>query len=343
MLHCTFVRYSLALLVLLSLGCGEGASSDQDTLLGVQPTTIAGVDSLILRDPQNPELYVLRGRMHEAMDSMGLAVNDHKRAIQLDSTSTRWRLALGDLYYRHVDLPKAEVQFQHAMRLAPDSNEARLKLSELRLVKGEFVEAMQLANDALRIDDQNARAYFLKGWIHRQAGDTALAISSYRTAVERDPDLYEAYVALGLIHADKQDPLAMQYYNAAIELRPRSVEAWYDKGMFAQETGQDSIALECYARIKEIDPKNPTAWYNTGFVLLEHLDRIPEARAEFNQAIAVLPTYAFAYYNRGLTYELENELDSALVDYKKALALRPDMDLAAEGLSRLQAKGLRVR
>jgi tetratricopeptide (TPR) repeat protein len=270
-------------------------------------------------------------------------VNDWKRAITLDSTTARWRIGLGDLYFRKVDLPKAEVQFNKAVQLAPDSTTARLKLAEIRLLRGAYTEAMQMANEALRLDDQNARAYFLKGWIHREAGDTALAISSYRTAVERDRDFYEAYIALGLIHAAKGDPLALQYYNSAVELRPNSVEAWYDRGMYAQESGSDSLALACYARIKEIDPNNPTAWYNTGYVLLEHLDRPAEARAEFSQAIAVMPTYAAAYYNRGLTYELEGRLDSALTDYKLALALQPTFDLAAEGLGRLQAKGIRIR
>jgi tetratricopeptide (TPR) repeat protein len=340
MVHRSLIKTAPLLIASLFFGCGTDTPSTDPVKV---PTTIAEVNALIVEDPRNPVNYGLRARIHEANDSLGAAVKDWNRAILLDSTTTKWRIALGDLYYRKVDLSNAEIQFIQAMRVAPDSNVARLKLAELRLLKAEFTEAMELTNDALRIDDQNARAYFLKGWIHRQAGDTALAISSYRTAVERDPNMYDAYVALGLLHAAKRDPLAMAYYHAATELRPASVEAWYARGIFAQETGKDSIALACYDRIKAIDPKNPTSWYNSGYVLLEHLDRIPEARAEFSQAIEVLPTYAAAYYNRGLTYELENNLDSALVDYKKALALQPDMDLAADGLGRLQARGLRVR
>jgi len=203
------------------------------------------------------------------------------------------------------------------------------------------VDAMAEVNDALRIDDQNARGYFLKGWIHREAGDTSLAISSYRTATERDPSYYDAYAALARLHAAKADPLAWQYHNSAVALRPNSVEALYARAMYAQENGRDSIALLDYARIKELDPKNPTAWYNTGYIFLEHQNRLPDARKEFNGAILRMPTYAQAYFNRGLTYEFEGDLDSAAADYKVALALQPTSDDAANGLDRLQSRGIR--
>ncbi|MBL7938288.1 MAG: tetratricopeptide repeat protein [Flavobacteriales bacterium] len=335
----SFLQLSFALFVLAS--CNAEHAPEQEFV--PIPQSLEELDRRILATPSDPALFAQRARFHESRDSVRAALNDWARAIQLDSTSAQWHLGLGDLYYRKIDLPRAEAEFTKAARLAPDSTEARLKLAELQLVQREYAEAMRWANDALRLDDQNARAYFLKGWIHREAGDTSLAISSYRTALERDPGFYDAYIALGLIFAQRNDPLAMQYYNSAVDLRPESVEAWYDRGMFAQENGLDSVALASYDRIKLIDPRNATAWYNSGYILLEHQQRTAEARAEFSRAIAELPTYAQAYYNRGLTYELEGTLDSALLDYKRSLALAPDMDFAAQGLGRLQQMGIKVR
>ncbi|MBK9763249.1 MAG: tetratricopeptide repeat protein [Flavobacteriales bacterium] len=57
----------------------------------------------------------------------------------------------------------------------------------------------------------------------------------------------------------------------------------------------------------------------------------------------MLPNYANAYYNLGLTYEFEEQLNSAKAAYKQALVLQPDMDLAAEGLDRLQRRAYRWR
>lgn len=304
--------------------------------------TLSDLDSAIIANPRDPALFARRAALNAARDSVKLAINDWKRAILLDSTNFKWRIGLGDLYYSKADLTNAEAQFTKARILAIDSTEARFKLAELRLVRREYKDAMAEVNDALRIDPQHARGYFLKGWIHQEAGDTNLAISSYRTATERDPSFYEAYSALARIHAVKGDPLAWQYFEAALELRPKSVEALYAHGLYAQETGRDSIALADYALIKELDPNNPTAWYNTGYIYLEHMDRFADARREFQGAITRMPTYAQAYYNRGLTYEFEQKLDSAAKDFKVALALQPDFDAAAQGLDRMQAKGVRV-
>lgn len=303
---------------------------------------MARLDSAILASPDRAALFAARAELNQNRDSIRAAINDWKRAIMLDSTNMAWRVALGDLYYSKLDLDQAEVEFTRARSLAPDSTEPRLKLAELRLMRGQFVDAMAEVNDALRIDDQNARGYFLKGWIHRMAGDTALAISSYRTATERDPQFYDAYLALAHLLEDHGDPLAWSYFNTAVDLQPNSVEARYARGMYAQEHDQDSLALADYAHIKSIDPNNPTAWYNTGFILLEHQDRFADARKEFAGAITRMPTYAQAYFNRGLTYELEGKLDSALTDYRKALAIQPGLDEAALGLDRLQSKGVRV-
>lgn len=323
----------------LLLGCGPSKGDGTGTL---EPTGLSDIEKRILADPQDASLFAERARYFETLDSARLAVNDWKRAIALDSTNQQYHLALADLFYRKVKIPEAEAQLRRAISLSESDTEARLKLSELKLIQREYAEAMELANAALRIDPQHAKGYYLKGWIHMEAGDTALAISSYRTAVERDPDFYDAYLQMGQLHAVKLDRLAWEYYNSALELRPRSIEAWYGLGMLAQESGQDSVAMEAYARIKEIDPRNPLAWYNTGYVLLELRDQPGAARVEFAQAIRLVPTWADAYYNRGLTYELQNRLDSAYSDYRLALELAPDMTLAAQGLSRLQSRGVRV-
>lgn len=220
-----------------------------------------------------------RARFFEALDSMRLAEADWKRAIALDSLSAEWRIALGSLYFTKLRVLDAEAQLKGAIAVEPGSIDARSKLSEVYLMQGRYADAMAMANEALRIDPLNGSTYNLKGWIHRLAGDTNLAISSYQTAIERDPELYDSYVSLGVLHAARHNDLALSYYDNAIALRPGSIEALYNKAMYAQEHGRDSLALALYARMKEIDSDYPAPYYNTGYILLEHQRRIAEARS----------------------------------------------------------------
>jgi tetratricopeptide (TPR) repeat protein len=331
------------IIVLLLSAC---ASNGTDPIAGGMGDTSANpllaLEQRILSDPDNAALFAERAQYYLSIDSMQQAENDLRRAMAIDPRAPEWPLRLADIHYARVRLAEAEELLQLAADLDTSRVEALLKLSELKLVQRAYKEAMLLANRALRKEVTNAQGYFLKGWIHKEAGDTGLAISSFRTAVEQDPDFYDAYISLGLLHAAKHDPLALQYYNTAIELRPNSVEALYNKGIYCQEHGSDSLALACYDRIKEVAPTNAMAYYNAGYVHLTARGDTRRARAEFSRSIALLPTNANTFYNRGLAFEQEGLLDSALTDYLRALRLDPKADLPAQGLSRLQQRGVKV-
>ncbi len=339
-----FLQAALFSTLVVFAACGGNGKSSgvEQQQLDDPNIAFAEIDERIVASPQDPQLFAQRAKLYEDRDSLHLALNDWNRALSLDSTNAELHIGIGDLYFRGVRMADAERHFRKAATLDPASAEARLKIAEIKLLERGYKDAMGWANDALRIDQQNAQGYFLKGWIHMEGGDTALAVSSYRTAVEQDPSMQKAYVQLGVLHAAVGDPLAMQYYNSALELDPTSTETLYALGMYAQDNGMDSLALHCYDRIKQIAPENVLAWYNTGYVLLENMDRPDEARSQFTRAISLAPLFVEAYYNRGITYEMTGALDSAYVDYRQALAIQPDYSPAAFGMGRLQDKGLKV-
>jgi tetratricopeptide (TPR) repeat protein len=333
-------------LLLCGLGCNGPVETPPKALPLQTDSFQLAMDSInarIVKHPDRAALYDERARLFLDVDSLAAAQRDMERALRLDSNNVNLRLRLGDLYYKTVQVDKARDQFNRAAQLDPSNTSAILKQAEIQLVLRNYKESMNLVNDALRKDQHAAHGYFLKGWIHMETGDTTLALSSFRTAVEQNTQDYPAYIMLGKISAAKHDPLAEQYYSTAITLRPRSVEAWYDKGMYYQENGQDSAALDCYKQIMAIDARNALAWYNSGYIRMEHLHDLNGAEQDFSKAIELEPGYADAWYNRGLVMERKNELDSAAANYQIAIGLAPNHDLASEALDRLQSKGVRIK
>lgn len=320
-------------------GPGAGTATLRDPFL----IALDSVNARIVRNPNRAALYDDRAQVYLTVDSLGPALRDMERAVKLDSTNVNMRLRLGDLYYRMVKVGNARDQFEAASRLDPSNTSAILKLAEIQLVLRNYARSMTLVNDALRKDEHAAHGYFLKGWIYMETGDTALALSSFRTAVEQNTQDYPAYIMLGKISAARHDPLAEQYYSTAINLRPKSVEAWYNKGMFLQENGKDSAALECYRQIMKLDSNNALAWYNSGFICMEHFHDAEGSKKDFSKAISLEPSYTNAWYNRGLAMERTAQLDSAAANYEMALTLDPGHALAAAGLDRLQSKGVRIK
>lgn len=336
-----------ALTVLIACHTGQQPATVDEGYIPSTPDSVAlaiqALNERIVADPGRAALYRQRSQLYVSMDSLRQGVRDMERAVALDSTDVVHHLMLGDLYYRTTAVDKAQAQFEKASALDPDDTQALLKRAEIKLVLRKYKESLDLVNEALRKDPVVARGYFLKGWIHMETGDTNLALSSFRTAVEQDAQDYSAYILLGKLSAARHDPLAEQYYNTALLLRPNSVEAWYNKGMYYQENGLDSLALDAYRHVAAIDSLNALAWYNSGWVRMEHLNDLPGAKRDFSRAIALEPAYFDAWYNRGVAMERANELDSAAANYQVTLSIAPTHALAAEALDRLAAKGVRIK
>jgi len=304
---------------------------------------LAAIDQRIVGDPGNAALYSERSALYEKRDSLNKAILDMERAVKLDSLNAEHRLRAGDLYFRAIRVGNAREAFQRAVDLAPQNTHAKLRLAEVQLVLRDYPNSMKLVNDALRIEPTAARGYYLKGYIHMETRDSTRAISSFRTAVEQDPQDFPSYMLLGKLSAARRDPLAEQYYNTALELRPTAVEAWYGKGIWAQDNGRDSVALACYDRIKAIDPLNALAWYNSGWIKMEHMGDAQAAKADFSRAIDLNTNYADAWYNRGLAMERTEQLDSAAANYQLCMGIDPGHTLAANAIDRLARQGVRIK
>jgi len=78
------------------------------------------------------------------------------------------------------------------------------------------------ADELLRINKNNADAYFFKGMIFKSLEMKNKSISNFQTCVEQDPTYYNAYMQLGLLMSNKKDdsqtcvsiPL-LQYFNVS--------------------------------------------------------------------------------------------------------------------------------
>jgi tetratricopeptide (TPR) repeat protein len=72
-------------------------------------------------------------------------------------------------------------------------------------------------------------------------------------------------------------------FEKAIELDPRSADAWLCKCNGLKGLGKNEEALECYDRALKIDPTKTQAWVNKGNILFK-LHRDDEAMAAMDKA-----------------------------------------------------------
>lgn len=309
------------------------AAPPVDTVVGAEdfPT----LNNQIKESPNNPELYIKRAELLLAEGEPEQALADINRALSIDSMVADFHVFKGEVYYSMLQTREARDELNVAISLDAENIEAHLKLAEIFLMLRMTEECFDNINNALRIDIYNARAYFLKGLNYVELQDTLTALSSFQTAIEQNPDYYEAYMLMANLLAAKHDPVAADYYTNALQIVPTSLEAFYGRAIFRQEHGQPEKAEVDYLAMLHLDSLNFNAWFNLGYVNLVHLKRYEVAIQHFDQALKLNPGSKDAWYNRGYCHELTDQLEKAEGCYRTALKLDPEYDLAANGISRI--------
>ena len=72
-----------------------------------------------------------------------------------------------------------------------------------------------------------------------------------------------------------------------------------------------------------LNPSDAEAYYNRGYAYDEK-EQYDRAIEDYTKAMSLRPDYAEAYCNRGISYRKNGQYDRAIEDYTKAISLRPD-------------------
>jgi tetratricopeptide (TPR) repeat protein len=136
----------------------------------------------------------------------------------------------------------------------------------------------------------------------------------------------------------RQFAKAIADFSRAIELDPKYVEAYANRGYAYSEQGKTEQAIKDYERVIALDPNRALAYYNRGVIFLEekNLDRAIE---DFSTAIRLSPGLVHAYFNRAVAYEKRGQRELAIADCEAMIkvATEPsDVRNAERFLRRLQ-------
>lgn len=304
-----------------------------DSLLSqINSPELLSLNKKILDNPNDPELYNQRAKLYLSFKQLDEALGDAKRAINLDSTKADYFLTAADVYFAHNNTRQAKDLLERITIKFPTNTDGLLKLGELYFFVKQYEKAFEKINAALKINENIAKAYYLKGSIYKELGDTNKAVSSMETAVEQDNQYYNAFMDLGIMYAARHNALALEYYNNAIRVSPNNPDALYAKAMFLQEEEKYDEAQTIYEGIVKSIPNHEHSLFNMGAIAF-HVKKDPKKAMDyFTKAINANPKYGEAYYARGACYEELGDKANATADYNMCLQLIPNYLPAVEGM-----------
>lgn len=320
--------------VFLASGCNTTTEKPAEIQMQVNSPTDS-LTLLIEKDPNNAIYLAERASLLLDSRKYKEALEDIDRAWNLDSNHVRVQLIRGDVYYVLNRTRISRDSWLKCVAQDPSNEICRMRLAELYLAVKDYEAAHEHLKIILENNKTNANAHFMMGVVIRDLyGDTDRALLSIQKAIEIKEDYVDALDMMGVLLTAKGDPLAVKYFQNALNYYPNRHDLLYKLGYAHMRFGKFNEALEMFTKATIIDPNDEQSYFNMGFIHIE-IKKYDAARDYFDKAIKANPESFKAYYGRGYANEMLGNVRGAIEDYTQALVLNPEYNPATESLKRL--------
>ncbi len=207
-----------------------------------------------------------------------------------DPNAAKFIFKQGDRCLELQNFEAAIALFDDAVKLIPDDAEGRHQDAI-----ADYDKAIKFNSNYYKAWSNRANAQFNLGHFRR-------AIACYDKALSIQPDDPEVWynrgctlMAEGRIQdaicaslrqrqGRTQQRFAIASYDKAIDINPKHVPSWMNRGKSLSNQGHQKEALACYEKAIEIQPNESHDWNNRGLVL-RRMGRFKEAVASYEQAV----------------------------------------------------------
>lgn len=301
------------------------------------------LDSLLLKYPDNVNILVKHGELALTNFKYDIAIADAAKAFRLDSSRQDTRMLYADAIcnnpaIQNADITKAQFHYQKLIKKEPKNIRALVGMAMTYTLRQDFDNSFKYINRALKINPRYRNAYVLKGSNYRMLGNTKLAISSYETAVQQDPNFYGGYLMLGALYQYGKDPICIQYYITASQLQPNNPDCLYALAYAKEIFGQENDAKTIYRKMIRIDSTYYEAYFQLGYIKQFTDSDLDSALYFYNAALDIEPRHIESYHNIGLIYEDKKDISKALLSYAKVLKYNPEFELTKERVAVLKKR-----
>jgi WD40 repeat protein len=189
--------------------------------LAAADATLRWCEQTLLREPNNVQALLLRGRLYlESRAGGGLEAHVSAGPRLPDGPPARPEKGEKGGQPR-LSHEQAVHDLTAAIKLDPGSATPRVLRGTCHLWGGQLDPAVEDFGEAIRLDKKCVRAYYLRGLIHAARKEHARAVADFTKVIDLDPHHAPAFYQRGLAHAERdEDAAARKDLDEAFRLDP---------------------------------------------------------------------------------------------------------------------------
>lgn len=245
------------------------------------------IEGNVLKGSELAIAYGRRSDAHLAQDAFDKAINDRKKAIEIDPSNDNLKRRLAYAYSLRgaASIEKNEIgraivdlEAAHQLRLYNASfKETLAKLHELKgseqLQGAQYKKAIVSFTKAIKLGRESPFLLMNRARAYAETDDIDSAKKDYAEAIRLNPDLLEAYQRMGELFLKLGDnKTAIANFTEVLARDPKNVDALLLRALAYEPDISISNALADYKAVLKIDRKNEEA--------KKGIKRVQEANAD---------------------------------------------------------------
>ena len=275
------------------------------------------------RNPRDAEARFYSGYARRSLNRYEDALLDYQEAVRIAPDYADALNNLGSTYDKLGRFEEAVDAYSRAINLNADDGVVHNNLGATYYRLARYEEAIVAYKRALELLPRPSTTHNNLGVAYGNLGRYKEAVESLLTAIRMRPGYSDAYKNLASMYCKMgRADEAVESFRKAIDLNPNSAEAHNGLGTALHKLGRIQEAVDSFRRAVQIKPDFAEALNNLG-VANSHLGRDQEAIETLKQAIRVKPDFADACNNLGLVYSKARRDSEGIEYYKEAVDLSP--------------------
>ncbi len=290
---------------------------------------IAQFTKLIEENPEYTEAYVARAEAYEKAGKKEEAAADYKRATAFDDKDESIYYNAGRLYYELEQYEDAILMLVKVTIMDKKHIDAYKYKMNSYIALEKYDLALKESNSLVDLAE-TAENYYWRGFIGDKLKSYNTAETDLRKAVEKSPNMLEAYVLLGnvLLKAEKYDQ-SLAICTKALSIDSKCKEALWTRSKIYKEKIDYPSAINDLSKMIIFSPDDSEAFFARGLYYQE-FNQHQSAINDFSKVISIDSKNALAYFHRAKSNEEITQYEKAISDYQKYAKMSDD-DKDAKG------------